>query len=124
MTKSVKIGIAALAVVVAASAAALLLAPKGEGAVAVIKQDGVVLYEIDLDKVKGTLTFPVDGADHSWNNIVAEQGRIRVIDASCPDQVCVNQGWISDSTLPIVCLPNKVIVEIVGEEGQLDAVTK
>ena len=41
MTKSVKIGIAALAVVVAASVAALLLAPKGEGAVAVIKQDGV-----------------------------------------------------------------------------------
>ena len=124
MTKSVKIGIAALAVVVAASVAALLLAPKEDGKIARITQNGEVVAEIDLSKLTGPYTFPVDGENHQWNSIVAEQGRIRVIEASCPDQVCVNQGWISDSTLPIVCLPNKVIIEIVGEEAQLDAVTK
>ena len=34
--------------------------------------------------------------------------------ADCPDQVCVHQGWISDSTVPIVCLPHQVIIEVTG----------
>ena len=123
MTKSVKIGIAALAVVVAASAAALLLAPKEKGAVARVTQDGEVLYEIQLNEVPGPQTYHVNG-ENSYNTVLVQQGHVRMLEASCPDQVCVNQGWISDSTLPIVCLPNKVIIEIVGEEAQLDAVTK
>lgn len=49
-----------------------------------------------------------------------EPGRIRIVSATCPDQVCVRQGWISDSTVPVVCLPNQVIVEIVGGEGFAD----
>ncbi len=123
MTKSVKIGIAALAVVVAASVAALLLAPKEEGAIARVTQNGEVLYEIQLNEVTGPQTYHVNG-ESAYNTVLVQQGHVRMMEASCPDQVCVNQGWISDSTLPIVCLPNKVIVEIVGEEGQLDAVTK
>lgn len=124
MTKSVKIGIAALAVVVAASAAALLLAPKEKGAIARVTQDGEVLYEIQLNEVPGPQTYHVNGENGAYNTVLVQQGHVRMMEASCPDQVCVNQGWISDSTLPIVCLPNKVIIEIVGEEGQLDAVTK
>ena len=124
MTKSVKIGIAALAVVVAASAAALLLAPKEKGAVARVTQNGEVLYEIQFNEVPGPQTYHVNGEDGAYNTVLVQQGHVRMMEASCPDQVCVNQGWISDSTLPIVCLPNKVIIEIVGEEGQLDAVTK
>lgn len=124
MTKSVKIGIAALAVVVVASAAALLLAPKEKGAIARVTQDGEVLYEIQLNEVPGPQTYHVNGENGAYNTVLVQQGHVRMLEASCPDQVCVNQGWISDSTLPIVCLPNKVMIEIVGEEGQLDAVTK
>ena len=123
MSKGVKIGIGCLAVVVVLCAVVLLM-PKEEGQIARITQDGQVVAEIDLSELTGPYTFPVDGEDHQWNGIVAEKGRIRVLEASCPDQVCVNQGWISDSTLPIVCLPNKLVIEIVGGESELDAVTK
>ena len=54
---------------------------------------------------------------------VVEGGRVRVSQADCPDQVCVNQGWISDGTVPIVCLPNQLIVQIEGGGNQLDAQT-
>ena len=49
-----------------------------------------------------------------------EPGRIRVSAADCPDQVCVEQGYISDGTVPIVCLPHGLVIEIVGGEEPLD----
>ena len=123
MTKPSKIILGLLCAVVVVCCA-VLLRPKEEGVIARITQDGEVLYEIDLSQLDGPTTFPVDGEDGLWNSIVAEPGRIRVLNASCPDQVCVNQGWISDSSLPIVCLPNKLVIEIVGGEGAFDAVVK
>ena len=48
-------------------------------------------------------------------------GRIRVRRANCPDQVCVRQGWISDSSVPVVCLPHQVVIQITGGEGDVDA---
>ena len=38
--------------------------------------------------------------------------------ASCPDGLCVHQGAISDGLLPIVCLPNKVQIQIVEDTGE------
>lgn len=104
----------------AVSAAFLLLRGRGEdNPVARITRDGVLLEEIDLTMVDQpyTLTFE----DESGHNVVTvEQGRIRVSEADCPDRVCVNQGWISDGTVPIVCLPHRLMIEIKGGGGELD----
>lgn len=104
----------------AVSAAFLLLRGRGEdNPVARITRDGVLLEEIDLTTVDQpyTLTFE----DESGRNVVTvEQGRIRVSEADCPDRVCVNQGWISDGTVPIVCLPHRLMIEIKGGGGELD----
>jgi hypothetical protein len=58
------------------------------------------------------------------NEITAEPGRICVSHASCPDQVCVNMGWRSDGGFPIVCLPNKLVIEIesAADENPIDGV--
>ena len=115
-----KVIIFLLLAAVAASAAVLLLRGRGEDRpVARITQYGTVLEEIDLDKVDRpyTLTFE----DESGRNIVqVEKGRIRITEADCPDQVCVYQGWISDGTVPIVCLPHRLMIEIAGGGGELD----
>ena len=94
----------------------------GEGHVATVTLDGQVIDEIDLDRVAGGYTFEVEGACR--NTVEVEYGRIRVASADCPDQVCVNQGWIHNSALPIVCLPNQLIIEITGGESEFDAVAK
>ncbi len=122
MSKQVKILLAVLAVVVCACCALLLL-PKEGGTVARVTLNGEIMSEIDLSAMDGSSSFVVTGEAGS-NTVQVEPGRIRVVEADCPDQVCVNQGWISDSTLPIVCLPNKLIVEIIGGEGELDAAVK
>jgi len=58
------------------------------------------------------------------NYLLIKDGEADMIEADCPDQICVNQKKISKTGETIVCLPNKVIVEVKGaESGELDAVT-
>ncbi|HBE87040.1 MAG TPA: hypothetical protein DDW53_19330, partial [Lachnoclostridium sp.] len=39
-----------------------------------------------------------------------------ITEASCPDKVCVRTGKIHRSGELIVCLPNRVVITIEGEE--------
>jgi hypothetical protein len=55
--------------------------------------------------------------------IEVKQGRIRIAESDCPRQICVHSGWISGPAQTIVCVPNKVLVEIQGGAGQYDAVS-
>ncbi len=41
-------------------------------------------------------------------------GRIRMLDSDCPRKVCKHTGWISGRGQTIVCVPNKVLIEIRG----------
>ena len=44
-------------------------------------------------------------------------------DADCPDQLCVHQKAASKNHESIICLPNKVVVEVNGnKESEFDAV--
>lgn len=45
-------------------------------------------------------------------------GRVRMLDSACPDKLCVHSGWISRPGESLVCLPNRVVIEIrSGGEG-------
>jgi len=57
------------------------------------------------------------------NRLIIEDGQVDMVEADCPDQICVDHKTISKNKETIVCLPNKVIVEIVGgEDDEIDAV--
>lgn len=97
------------------SAGYILLHRGASGQTVRVYQGGTLLWEVPLSQ---------DGEFHTPHNTVEVQaGRVRVSRADCPDQVCVNQGWISDGTVPIVCLPNQLIVQIEGGGSPLDAQT-
>ena len=105
---------------VAASAAWLLLRDGDTDApTARILRDGVLLEEIDLDQVDEPRSLVLEDESGS-NTVQAERGRIRISAADCPDQVCVKQGWISGGAVPIICLPHKLMIEIVRGGGDLD----
>lgn len=57
------------------------------------------------------------------NHLIIRDGQADMIEADCPDQICVEHISISKNKETIVCLPNKVIVEIVGsEDTELDSI--
>ena len=101
-------------------AAGLLLYGKlgrGEGMVAVVSVNGEVLERIDLSKVREA--YDLDVATEFGRNIVhVEPGAISVTHADCPDQICVMQGRLSSSGIPIICMPNRLVISIEG--GELD----
>lgn len=57
------------------------------------------------------------------NRFVIKDGMVWMEEAVCPDKYCIRQGTISKTGQQIICLPNSIIIEIIGgEETGLDAV--
>lgn len=50
------------------------------------------------------------------NVIIVEGENVYMQSSDCDDQICVRQGKISKAKEMIVCLPNEVLVEIIGRE--------
>ena len=48
------------------------------------------------------------------NTLHIHDGGIEMHEADCPDQLCLSFGHIRKPGQQIVCLPNRVIVEIIG----------
>lgn len=62
--------------------------------------------------------------DGSYNVLEIKEGKADVIEASCPDGICVNHRAVDKQNQSITCLPNKLVVEIQnGELSDLDAIT-
>ncbi len=83
--------------------------------VADIYQNGNLLESIPLTSVEEPYTMTVTGDNHATNVIEVRNGSIGIISASCPDKICVHQGFISNSRLPITCLPNRLVIQIRSE---------
>jgi hypothetical protein len=44
-------------------------------------------------------------------------GAIRFIESSCPDKVCIHSGNLRHGGESAACLPNRVLVRVVAEDG-------
>lgn len=87
-----------------------------KGHIAHIYQDGQCIRTIDLSQVTEPFEFTVTTKQGGSNTIRVLPGSIGVIDATCPDKICVHTGYISSSLSPITCLPNHLVIEISGRE--------
>ena len=59
------------------------------------------------------------------NILEIKDGKARMIDADCPDKLCMRQKSISKNRESIICLPNKISVEVISkEENEFDAIVQ
>ncbi len=81
----------------------------GSNGEAVVTIDGVEYgrYSLQKDRVE-KISLP-NGA---YNVLEIKDGEADIIEASCPDGICVAHQKISRSDQTIVCLPNKMVVFI------------
>ena len=75
------------------------------------------VYDLDRDqtvKINDSNTFEI------------KNGEVRMIDADCPDKICVHSRAISKAGESIVCLPNNVILKITNgsEDPNIDAISE
>lgn len=87
-----------------------------EKAYAEIIQDGNIIKTIDLNQSE-PMEFSITNSDGGTNTLLLKDGEISVVDANCPDKLCVKTGGIKTSVYPIVCLPNKLVIKIVNADN-------
>ena len=91
----------------------IIEASRDTGAFVRVSVDGkaVIDYPLDTDG-----EFELNGGT---NILVIENGKAYVKYATCPDGLCKNQGKIHLSGERIVCLPNKVLVEVFADTEEI-----
>ena len=76
-----------------------------------------VIEEISLNDI----SVPYE-IDLETNTVLLEKDGVLMSKAHCPDKLCVHQGKITKAGESIVCLPNKIMIEISGTKDKVDAV--
>jgi len=80
---------------------------------------GKVYGIYDLSKNQ---TVEIEENGHT-NKITIKDGSVQMTYSDCKNQICVKDGSIHLTNESIVCLPNKVMVEITGGEEEYDAIS-
>ena len=61
----------------------------------------------------------------AFNIIEIKDGKAYMHEASCPDQLCVDQNKISFDKEAIICLPNKVVITVTSDlESDIDGIIR
>lgn len=108
----------ALIIFICVCVAFLLCAIHSDTNIVTISVDGEVYEEMDLSQDREILVKTERGI----NKISVFDGKISIIDADCPDKLCIRHGELHNKFDAIVCLPNRVVIEYKNKKS-LDAVT-
>lgn len=89
---------------------------KSQGAEVLVFVDGeeIARYALSQD------TCVTIGDDEHYNTLEISDGSARVTAASCPDGLCRKQGSVHADGEMIVCLPNRLVVEVRGGAAEAD----
>lgn len=94
--------------------------PAEHAAGAVVWLDGEAIHHLDLSRdTRLSVQGPI-----GTTAVQVHAGRIRVTESPGPRQICVRAGWLQSPGDTAVCLPNRVIVEVTGEDPRFDAINQ
>ncbi len=96
--------------------------PKNQAKIAKIYHNNELVLKIDLS-LKENKKYVVDG-DKGKVKIVTKNGKIKVEEENSDLHLCSKQGYIENTYETIICLPNKVVIEIEGKKKDIDTVIK
>lgn len=98
-----------------------LFSDKGNKVLVEVDGKSVGTYSLNNDAI-----IPIENKKGEENNIlVIKDNKAFMKEAKCRDGLCIKQGEICNVGQTIVCLPNKVVVSVVGdgEDDEYDSLT-
>lgn len=84
------------------------------GTIAVIKIDGKEVDRFELNENTKHYEKTYYPGKDKYNIIEMEGTRIRVREDNSPDQIAVRTSWISKVGQTSICLPHKLVIEIIS----------
>ena len=101
--------------------AVFLYATRQDGGYVSVQMDGQTVMELPLSEDTQVLL----GEDGHTNTLVIRNGTAQVMEADCPDQICVRQGAVQYEGESIVCLPHKLVITVEGSaSNDVDATVR
>ena len=89
-----------------------------EQPVAYIYRDNRLLGVYQLDRQQVVVIGDKTRPDMK---IEIKDGAVRVAESNCPKGVCKQAGWVRTPGRSIVCVPNRVVIELKGRQMDYDA---
>lgn len=111
MKKNEWILAAAVLLLAALSGAAYYFISSGGDAAVQIVEAGTVIQEYPLKEDRIVL---LGNEDADYNILEIKDGKASMIEADCPDELCVRQKPVSRPGESIVCVPHKLVIQITG----------
>lgn len=108
-----------LFIIITASLFLIFARTKQDAGQIVIHLDGAVYDTISLDE---DAVFTIEDGKGGYNVIQVKDGAVRVSEANCSNQVCVNTGTVSHAGEIIACLPHRLILSISSGNEEVDAI--
>lgn len=88
--------------------------------IAVISVNAEEVERVTLTGHAGTERLDIPEIEYDPNTVEVKDKEIRIKSSDCPEQICVNTGYISKPGPAIICLPHRVVIEIQTVDGQTD----
>lgn len=86
-----------------------------EGRQVFVEQEGQIVFTSPLGEDR-TVTL---AGPHGDTVVSIRNGRARIVEASCPNKVCMGMGEVSRQGEVIACVPNVLLLHIEGgDEGK------
>lgn len=89
------------------------------GPMVLVVEADYIIDVVDLGAVTENYTKVYDSIFGGSNTVEFAPGDARVIEATCPDHVCISEGWViadMGGFLPVACLPNSMMLYAVSAE--------
>jgi hypothetical protein len=88
----------------------LIVSHYTKGETLLIEVDNKELYRVPLSTER---TLHIKG-EIGITEIEIKDGRARITKSPCPNKVCIRRGWTNSLNGIRACLPNKVVIRIIG----------
>ena len=118
MTRADRV-VLALAVVLLGGLYASLWQSEPAGARVRIKYDQQLLETVSLNDPQ---VIHINGALGESVLEIKDQ-QVRFLSSPCSSKLCVLHGWLHQSGEVMACLPNRVIIEVIGNDKKFDAIS-
>ncbi len=87
----------------------------------IVEVDGQLYAKYNFNNITSPKSIEIN-TRYGYNKVEIDKNRARIVESTCPDQLCVQQGWIQKANEMIVCLPHRLVVKITGEDAGVDGV--
>ena len=93
----------------------IYLPQRSTGNHVIVKQNGVEIMTLPLNK---DTTQTITSDNGGTNTFHIKDNSVTMTESNCKDNTCVHTGSISQTKESIVCLPHRLVIEVISADSQ------